>query len=79
VGTAIFQEVRAFLGGGHESSILRWTVAGAVDFGAGVDLRLTRLMSLRGEARDFVVTGAHLGGETGHHHPIYGLGFGFHW
>ena len=60
------------------SSSIRWTVAGAIDFGGGLDFRLTRLMSLRAEARDFVVSGKHLGGQDGYNHPIFGFGVGFH-
>jgi hypothetical protein len=49
----------------------------AFSFGGGVDLRLTRLLSLRGDVRDFV-TGAGLGGVTGRNHGIFQLGIAFH-
>jgi len=49
----------------------------AFDFGGGVDIRLTRLLSLRGEVRDFV-TYHDVGGETGRHHAIFQFGIAFH-
>ena len=49
----------------------------AFGFGGGIDLRLTRLLSLRGDARDFV-TKADLGGVTGRNHGIFQAGFAFH-
>jgi hypothetical protein len=79
LGLAAFQESKSVVGGGLISSSVRWTVAGALDFGGGLDFRLTRLISLRAEARDFVVTGRRLGGQDGYNHPIYGFGMGFHW
>ena len=66
------------VGKGFITASTGWTVSAAVDFGGGLDLRLTRLMSLRAEARDFV-TGRGLGGVEGRHHPIFGFGLGFHW
>ncbi|MBZ5622422.1 MAG: hypothetical protein LAQ69_27370 [Acidobacteriia bacterium] len=53
------------------------TYHGAFDFGAGMDFRLTRLLSLRGEVRDFV-TGKGLGGVRGSNHPLFGFGVAFH-
>jgi opacity protein-like surface antigen len=50
---------------------------GAFDYGGGMDFRLTRLLSLRGEIRDFV-TGSGLGGVSGRHHPIIGFGMAAH-
>jgi hypothetical protein len=78
-GPVAFDESKTVVGNGLISSSIRWTIAAAVDFGGGLDLRLTRLMSLRAEARDFVVSGPHLGGQNGYNHPIFGFGFGFHW
>jgi hypothetical protein len=49
----------------------------AFGFGGGVDLRLTRLLSLRADARDFV-TRAGLGGITGRNHGIFQVGIAFH-
>ena len=49
----------------------------AVGFGGGLDLRLTRLLSLRVDARDFV-TQAGLGGASGRNHAILQFGIAFH-
>ncbi len=49
----------------------------AGDFGGGIDLRLSRRLSVRAEGRDFV-TGANLGGVSGHNHPVFLVGFAFH-
>jgi opacity protein-like surface antigen len=49
----------------------------AVGFGGGIDFRLTRLLSLRGDLRDFV-TGAGLGEVTGRNHAILQAGIAFH-
>ena len=57
LGPVAFDESKTLVGNGLVSSNIRWTVAGAIDFGGGLDFRLTRLMSLRAEARDFVVSG----------------------
>ncbi|MCX6630275.1 MAG: hypothetical protein NTW28_21870 [Candidatus Solibacter sp.] len=78
VGPAAFGESLTEVGKGFVRSSTGWTVSVAADFGGGLDFRLTRLMSLRMEARDFV-TRKGLGGAQGHHHPIYGFGVGFHW
>ena len=53
------------------------TVSGVLDFGGGVDVRLARLLSLRGEIRDFVSL-ARFGGFAGRHNPIVALGVGLH-
>lgn len=55
----------------------RRTSHGVFDFGGGMDFRLTRLLSLRGEVRDYV-TGRELGGVRGRNHPIYVFGLAFH-
>jgi len=47
------------------------------DFAGGIDLRLSRLLSLRAEGRDFV-SEANLGGVTGHNHPVFLIGIVFH-
>jgi hypothetical protein len=47
------------------------------DYAGGVDLRLSRLLSLRVEGRDFV-SAANLGGVTGHNHPVFLIGLVFH-
>jgi hypothetical protein len=49
----------------------------AMDFGGGMDLRLTRLLSLRAEVRDLVTSQGALNGH-GHHSPIFAFGPAFH-
>ena len=49
----------------------------ALGVGGGIDFRLTRLLSLRVDARDFV-TGAGMGGVTGRNHAILQFGIAFH-
>ena len=49
----------------------------ALGFGGGVDVRLTRLLSLRGDVRD-LVTKKGLGGVTGRNHGIFQTGLVFH-
>ena len=78
LGPAAFQESTAVVAKGFVSASSGWTVRAALEFGGGLDVRLTRLVSLRGEVRDFV-SGRGLGGVAGRHHPIYGFGAGLHW
>ncbi|SPF45302.1 exported hypothetical protein [Candidatus Sulfopaludibacter sp. SbA4] len=54
------------------------TAHGVFDFGGGVDFRLSRHWSIRGEVRDFV-SGAGLSGSTGVHHllPVAGVALHF--
>ncbi len=47
------------------------------DFAGGIDLRLSRLLSLRAENRDFF-TARNLLGVTGHNHPVFLIGIAFH-
>jgi hypothetical protein len=51
--------------------------SGAVDFAGAADFRLTRLLSVRVEARDFV-TRPGLGGTDGRNHAMYFVGIAFH-
>jgi opacity protein-like surface antigen len=53
------------------------TTSAAFGFGGGLDFRLTRLLSLRAEGRDFV-TKAGLGGQRGRNHPFFTVGIAFH-
>ncbi len=76
-GIAVLQANTGFVGNGTVSGSTDTTVAPAFGFGGGIDFRLTRLLSLRTEGRDFV-TRAGLGGESGHNHPIFSVGVGFH-
>jgi hypothetical protein len=62
----------------HATSIaVRRRNSPAFGFGGGLDVRLTRLLSLRGDVRDFV-TEAGLGDVSGHNHGILQLGIAFH-
>jgi hypothetical protein len=49
----------------------------AAGFGGGLDIRLTRLLSIRGDLRDFV-TEKNLGGIAGRNHGIFQAGIAFH-
>jgi hypothetical protein len=53
------------------------TYHGVVEFGGGLDIRLWRRFSLRGEVRDFV-TGQGLSGVPGRNHVLEAIGVGFH-
>jgi hypothetical protein len=76
VGWGSFAYDEATVGPGV-SVTSRRTQHGVFDFGGGMDFRLTRLLSLRGEVRDYV-TGRGLGGVNGRNHPIYVFGVAFH-
>jgi hypothetical protein len=62
---------------GSSSVSSRGTTHGVFQFGGGVDLRVTRLFSLRAEVRD-VVTGRQLSGASGRHHPVPLFGVAMH-
>jgi hypothetical protein len=49
----------------------------ALGFGGGIDFRLTRLLSLRADARDFI-TQAGMGGVSGRNRGIFQAGIAFH-
>jgi opacity protein-like surface antigen len=53
------------------------TYHGVFDFGGGMDFRLTRLLGVRGEVRDFV-TGKGLGGVSGRNQIVFGFGMAVH-
>jgi Outer membrane protein beta-barrel domain len=53
------------------------TTKPALDFGGGIDFRLTRLLSIRCEGRDYV-TAANAGGFSGRNHAALDVGVGFH-
>jgi hypothetical protein len=76
-GIAVLSGRSSFIGNGIISSSSDTTVNPAFGFGGGMDFRLTRLLSLRAEGRDFI-TRAGLGGESGHHHAFFTVGMGFH-
>jgi hypothetical protein len=76
-GVAVLSGSSSFIGNGIVRSSNGSTVTGAFGFGGGIDFRLTRLLSLRAEGRDFI-TRAGLGGERGHNHAFFTVGVGFH-
>jgi hypothetical protein len=53
------------------------TFHGVVQLGGGLDFRLTRKLSIRGEVRDYS-TGKGLSGATGRHHVVPMMGVAFH-
>jgi len=54
------------------------TVTAAFDFGGGLDLRLTRLLSLRGEVRDLIISPSSLSNSGGRNNAVFAFGFAFH-
>lgn len=76
-GFGVFHEA-LIKGGANPALDSTSTTHGVFDFGGGVDFRLTRRISIRGEFRDYV-TGAGLSGATGRHHglPLGGVAFHF--
>lgn len=77
VGVGWAGKSEAIVGAGVVSTSSSYSVGPALDFGGGVDFRLTRLLSLRGDVRDFV-TRKGLGASTGHNSLFYTFGVGFH-
>jgi len=77
-GLASFNEDVSVIGKGVITASSGWDTSFAVAFGGGLDFRLTRLISLRGEVRDFVSKKG-IGLTDGRNHPVFGFGMGFHW
>jgi hypothetical protein len=77
-GVAAFDENTSYVGRGVVSETTGWTSSFAVAFGGGLDFRCTRLISLRGEVRDFVSRKG-IGLTDGRNHVVFGFGMGFHW
>jgi hypothetical protein len=76
VGAADFHEFDEFFGPQPTSrTISTWHLA--FDFGGGIDFRISRWLSLRADARDYV-SGAGLGGSIGHNHAVVGFGVAIH-
>jgi opacity protein-like surface antigen len=75
-GIGSFGTATSFVGMGVVSNTNSRDTTFAFGFGGGIDFRLTRLLSLRAEGRDFV-TRAGLG-ETGRNHAFFMAGIGFH-
>lgn len=71
------QELDTISSGGVAANISTRTNVPVLDFGGGIDIRLTRLLSLRAEERDFVSRSGQAG-FAGHNHPVFGVGVGFH-
>jgi hypothetical protein len=67
----------AILAGSNPYLLSSRTIHGVFEFGGGVDLRLSRRFSIRGEVRDFV-TGNGLSGVSGPNHVLPSIGVGFH-
>jgi hypothetical protein len=65
-------------GSGSSTVTDRFNLTAALDFGGGLDLRLTRLLSLRGEVRDLVLSSKSLSNSGGHNNAVLGFGFAFH-
>lgn len=70
-GTGSFSKVNSIASGANGTVMVNslFQISPVFDFGAGIDLRLSRHLSLRAEGRDFV-SGANLGGVPGHNHPL---------
>jgi len=77
-GIAAFHQDYSYVGKGIVTVTTGWSTSFAVAFGGGLDFRCTRLISLRGELRDFVSRKG-LGLTDGRTHPVFGFGMGFHW
>jgi len=76
-GIGSFGTSIAEIGHGTVSNTNSRTTTVAFGFGGGIDFRLTRLLSLRAEGRDFL-TRSGLGGDSGHSHAFFMAGIGFH-
>ena len=66
-----------FFGHGVVSTNIGRTTTAALGFGGGIDFRLTRLLSLRAEGRDFVTVSG-LDGSGSRNHSFFMAGVGFH-
>jgi hypothetical protein len=75
-GAAVFGSSRTTIGPGISTGTTSH-VGPALDFGGGIDFRLTRLLSIRVEGRDYL-TRSGTGGYTGRHHAAMDVGLGFH-
>ena len=74
-GLASFDGVYASRTSGRTVAQVGWSTTGAFEFGLGLDFRLTRLVSLRGEYRDAITRG-NLDGAV--HHSLVMFGAGLH-
>jgi hypothetical protein len=78
-GAGYLNKTDSAINGSTQSIIVNSSLSAhpVLDFAGGLDIRLSRLLSLRAEGRDFV-TAAGLGGVAGHNHPVFLVGFAFH-
>jgi len=76
-GIGSFGTTLSYVGHGVVSDTLGRTTTAAFGFGGGIDFRVTRLLSLRAEGRDFV-TRSGLGSSSGPNHSFFMAGVGFH-
>src|ERR1700722_9948699 len=78
-GIGSFSKVNSVVSGANGTVLVNSEVhiSPVFDFAGGIDLRLSRLLSLRGEGRDFF-SGRNLGGVSGHNHPVFLVGLAFH-
>ena len=78
-GIGAFSKVDSVVSGANGTVMANSSVhiSPVFDYAGGIDLRLSRLLSLRGEGRDFF-SAAHLGGVSGHNHPVFLAGLAFH-
>jgi opacity protein-like surface antigen len=75
-GIGSFGTALDVVGQGTVSATTSRTTTVAFGFGGGIDFRLTRLLSLRAEGRDFLTpSGA---GTSSHSHAFFMAGIGFH-
>jgi hypothetical protein len=77
-GLAAFDQNFGVVAKGVVTSGSEWKASPALAFGGGLDFRLTRLISLRAEVRDFVSEKG-IGLTDGRNHAVFGFGMGFHW
>jgi hypothetical protein len=61
----------------NEALVPSRTTSAAVDLAGGLDFRLTRLLSLRTEVRDYIAS-PRRGGIAGRNHVVYQWGVSFH-
>lgn len=78
-GYGWFSKVDSIVSGSNGTVMVdsRLQASPVFDFAGGIDLRLSRLVSLRGEGRDFF-SAPNLGGVTGRNHPVFLAGLAFH-
>jgi opacity protein-like surface antigen len=74
-GIGVFDRNYTAVAGGQVVTETGSTTTGAFGFGAGVDLRVTRLVSFRGEYRDAMTRG-NIDGAV--HHSLFMFGVGLH-